>query len=176
MQYYSIKTKKILDYILNITEVLFSKLKYYFIYLLIISNLFILPHFFFLSKNYWISWEWFHEKLVIPFLWYFSILMAIILYFKEKKQFKFKNNKLEKTFYELIIFVCLSIFIGSISQILGGCIWQLPAILQNWPGYSWRRFGYELFSDHILITFYTISGILSLIILIKINKKLENIR
>lgn len=175
MQYYSIKTEKILDYTLNITKTLLSKLKYYFIYLLIISNLFILPHFFFLSQNYWISWEWFHEKLIIPFLWYFSVLMGIVLYFKEKKQFKFKNRKVEVFFYELIIFISLSVFIGSISQILGGCIWQIPAILQNWPGYAWKRFGYHLFDDNILIIFYSLSAFLSLLVFIKINNKLKNI-
>ncbi|MCX8034834.1 MAG: hypothetical protein N3A71_00905 [Candidatus Dojkabacteria bacterium] len=175
MKYYSIKTAKILDYIIDITKILFSKLKYYVIYLLLISNLFILPHFFFLSKDYWISWEWFHEKLIIPFLWYFPILMAILLYFKEKNQFKFIDRKIEILFYEIIIFVCLSILIGSISQVLGGCIWQLPAILQNWPGYAWKRFGYHLFDDNILIIFYGLSAVLSLIIFIKISNKIKNI-
>lgn len=161
---YSFVLRKIFEWLLNFV---------------IISVLIITFHYV-LNKNFWLySFEWFHVYILIPVFWYYVpcvvILILINAYISNVPPFLqiARMNRFLRDFNGMCIFITL---IGAISQTAGGCVWQIPLILLEEPGYRWQRFGGEIFNDNILFWGYLIITILLfyvLILYLKIIKHLE---
>lgn len=134
---------------------------WYLIQTAVITLGFVLPFSYFTNSTFLYGWEWFHRELMIYFLWYFApvfTLYVIAIIIGEWRSIKinlFKKSLENNIFNRIVFFVFISIIIGALSQVAGGCIWQLPVILDGWPGYQWRRFGHEYFSDTVLIIGYS---------------------
>jgi hypothetical protein len=132
----------------------------YFIVVILLSMGFVLPFSFFTGNSILYSWEWVHHELIVGYLWYFGPIFTIFILILISGKFK-KNKFFDLDFYPYYFhffsfFVFASIFIGSLSQVFGGCVWQLPVILAGWEGYAWERFGSETFDTNLLLVGYSI--------------------
>lgn len=119
----------------------------------------------FISGDNWVySWEWFHGHILIYIIWYIAPLLVIITLIglimeviTENIPDFFKLKKYPIFLHKSILFIFISTFVATFSQLMGGCIWQIPLIIQSAPGYSWRRFGHQFIPDSYLILLYIIA-------------------
>lgn len=120
----------------------------------------VIPFSLFTNTSFLYAWEWVHKEILIAYLWYFAPVFTVyviaVIYLTNKGTSKKILNLVNYplVFHRAVFFIFISIIIGAFSQVLGGCVWQLPVILEGWAGYQWRRFGHEYFSDWLLVPFY----------------------
>ncbi len=158
-------------YITNVVKFYFKWCFNYMAHASIVTLGFVIPFTIITGNSFLYSWEWFHREVMVPYLWFFApvftILVIILINLTNRgtsiRIFNLKNYPY--FFHKLVFFIYASIIIGGISQVFGGCVWQLPIIWDGWYGYAWERFGYELFPDWILLIFYFTVTLLSFALL-----------
>jgi hypothetical protein len=121
----------------------------------------ILLHFSITQQGLFTSWNWFHDYVIyfllgilVPFAATMTTLEILQDRRKIKKIVKSRLRNFSHNHHRFIyILVSISI-VFCIGQTLGGCVWQIPNIIDGQESYSWNRFGHGVIPQPILIMFY----------------------
>jgi len=118
------------------------------------------------NSPWWYSWEWFHASIIMPFIWVvtpFLVLFLFLNYIFEKNSRILPDpltiQKYPNVLRGIILFIVIVTCIATVSQVFGGCIWQLPSILNSVPGYQWRIYAFEYIADEYLLVLKLIASI-----------------
>lgn len=121
----------------------------------------ILLHYFFTGRNFFTSWNWFHDYVIYFIFCVLTPIAATILTLeilqdrgKITRKIKSRLSKIRLTHHRFIYLLVFASSIFFIGQTFGGCVWQIPNILSGDTDYSWNRFGHAFVPQPLLTLIY----------------------